>query len=83
MDKDGVHTHEHGAFLVLHRQVVLPQAHAVGQVAEQRKGTGSGWPPAPAGHWGRDVAAVGIIWGRGVHPRWLFPGLGLRTLVLE
>lgn len=41
MDKDGVHIHVQGAFLVVHGQVVLPQGHAVGPgVAEQRKGTG-------------------------------------------
>lgn len=32
MDVDGIHLRVHGAFLILHCQVILPQAHAVGQV---------------------------------------------------
>lgn len=38
MDVDGVHLRVHGAFLILHCQVILPQAHTVGQVcARSRK----------------------------------------------
>lgn len=49
VDKDGVHAHEEGAFLVSHLQVVLPQGHSVGQgFAEWTRGTGSGGLPAPA-----------------------------------
>lgn len=69
MDKDGVHAHEHGAFLILHLQVVLPQGHAVSQgIAGQSKGTGSGWPPVPTGRWGRggrwvfSDPALGPLW---------------------
>lgn len=55
MDNDGVHICKHGAFLILHHQVVLPQGHAVGQgVAEQRQGAGSAWLPALAGQWCRE-----------------------------
>ena len=77
MDKDGVHICEQGAFLIVHHQVVLAQGHAVGLgVAEQRKGTGSGWLPALAGQRGREgtrelwrprpVATVGIVLGKRV-----------------
>lgn len=55
VDNDGFHIRKHGAFLILHHQVVLPQGHAVGQgVAEQRQGAGSAWLPALASQWGRE-----------------------------
>lgn len=68
MDKDGVHIHVHGAFFVVHCQVVLPQGHAVGVgVAEQRKGTGSGG--LPASWWERGTQGFGdsALWPRGNH----------------
>lgn len=62
MDKDGVHTHEQGARLVVHRQVVLPQAHTVGLgFAKQRKGTGQGGLPSPlAGGVERELPPAGL-----------------------
>lgn len=69
MDKDSVHVRVQGAFLIVHHQVVLAQGHAVGLgVAEQRKGTGSGWLPALAGQRGRE--ATRSFGGPGLWPPW-------------
>lgn len=66
MDKDAIHTHDQGAFLVFHLQVVLPQGHAVSPgVAEQSKGSGV---RLASGRGRKARALVTQLWGHhGTH----------------